>query len=261
MNEHLQFDEDLELYALGVLDAEERRAFETHLAGCALCKSQLSEAQQRVGLLGSSVAQTQPAPHVKQALMERVRLESPARVVSPRTSERKSFWSVFSQPVLAWGCAAVIALVALIFASQARTLKSHLNSLQAEMQTQRDAAAKDRRVAELLTSPQTQRVALKQPTDAARPEGRVYYQPQQGLLFYAANLPAAPSDHVYQLWLVPAEGAPISAGIFQTDGKGEASVLLPELPAGAVAKAFAVTVEPAGGVPQPTGPKVLIGLV
>jgi len=261
MNEHLQFDEDLELYALGALDADERDAFETHLAECSICKRHLGQAQQRVGFWGTNVAQTQPATHVKQALMERVRLESPARMVSPKTSEQKSFWSVFSQPLLAWGCAAVIALVAVIFASQARTLKNHLNSLRAEMQAQQDAAAKDRRVADLLTSPKTQRVALKQPTDAARPEGRVYYQPTQGLLFYAANLPAAPSDHVYQLWLVPAEGSPISAGIFQANGKGEASVLLPALPAGAVAKAFAVTVEPAGGVSQPTGPKVLLGLV
>lgn len=261
MNEHLQFDEDFELYALGALDADERDAFETHLAACSICKGRLAQAEQRVGFWGTNVAQTQPAAHVKQALMERVRLESPVRVVSPKASEQRSFWSLFSQPMLAWACSAVIAVVALILVSQTQTLRNRLNSLQAEMQTQQDAAAKDRRIADLLTSPQTQRVALKQPTDAARPEGRVYYQPKQGLLFYAANLPAAPSDHVYQLWLVPAEGSPISAGIFQTNGKGEASVLLPALPAGAVAKAFAVTVEPAGGVSQPTGPKVLIGLV
>lgn len=261
MTEHLQFDEDFELYALGVLDAEERSAFEAHLVGCSICKGRLAQAQQRVGFMGTGVAQTRPAAYVKQALMERVRLESPRSVVSQETSERRSFWSVFSQPMLAWGCAAVIAVVALILVSQTSTLKKQLTSLQAQIEAQQDAVARDHRVAELLTSPETQRVALKQPTEAAHPEGRVYYQAKQGLLFYAANLPAAPADHVYQLWLVPAEGAPISAGIFQANEKGEASVLLPTLPGGAVAKAFAVTVEPAGGVPQPTGPKVLLGLV
>lgn len=170
MNEHLQFDEDLELYALGVLDADERDAFETHLATCSICKERLAQAQQRVGFWGTNVEQMQPSAHVKQSLMERVRLESSHRVVSQHSSERRSFWSFFSQPMLAWGCAAVVAVVAVILASQTQTLKNRLNSLQAEMQTQEDAAAKDRRVAELLTSPQTQRVALKQPTDAARPE-------------------------------------------------------------------------------------------
>jgi len=31
------------------------------------------------------------------------------------------------------------------------------------------------------------------------------------------------------------------------------------VPLNSEAKAFAVTIEPAGGVPQPTGPKVLLG--
>jgi anti-sigma-K factor RskA len=261
MNEHLQFDEDLELYALGVLDADERGAFEAHLVGCSICKGRLAAAQQRIGLLGTGVLQTEPAAHVKHDLLERIRLESPGRQVASRPSARRPFWSVFTQPGLAWGCAAVIAVVALVFATQARQLNSRLNALRMEMQAAQDATARDRRVADLLTSPQTQRVALKQPSDAARPEGRVYYQQKQGLLFYAANLPAAPSDHVYQLWLVPTEGVPISAGVFQANANGEASVVLPALPAGVTAKAFAVTVEPTGGVPQPTGPKILLGLV
>lgn len=163
--------------------------------------------------------------------------------------------------MFAWGCAVIITIVAFVFANRSWKLQHRLDEMRAELQTQQDAVAKDHRVADLLTSPQTQRVVLKQPTDAAHPEGRVYYQQKQGLLFYAANLPAASADHVYQLWLVPTEGAPISAGIFQTNAQGEASVVLPTLPAGVTAKAFAVTLEPAGGVPQPTGPKVLLGLV
>jgi len=260
MSEHLQFDEDLELYALGALDADERRAFATHLASCAMCRQRLAAAQQRMGLLGTAVQQIAPAPHVKQMLLQRVREESPVSPVVVASS-RPSFWAFLKQPVLAWSCAALIGAVAFGFADKNHELQGRLNSLTAEMQTQQAAVTNDRRVAELLNSPQTQRVALKQPTDASRPEGKVYYQQKQGLLFYASNLPAAPSNHVYQLWLVPTEGAPIPAGIFQTNAKGEGSVVLPQLPAGATAKAFAVTLEPAGGVPLPTGPKVLIGLV
>jgi anti-sigma-K factor RskA len=32
-----------------------------------------------------------------------------------------------------------------------------------------------------------------------------------------------------------------------------------KIPPGVLPKAFAVTLEPAGGKPQPTGPKVLVG--
>jgi len=261
MNEHLQFDEDFELYALGALDADERSAFEAHLASCEMCKQKLAAAQQRMGLIATALQQTDPPSHVKNALLQRIRQESRMDHTPAFTPAHQSFWSFLKLPMLAWGCVALIAVVALVLANKTQDLQHRLNTLQAEMQTQQAANAMNRRVADLLTSPQTQHVALKQPTDATKPEGRVYYQQKQGLLFYAANLPAASADHVYQLWLVPTEGAPISAGTFQTNAQGEASVILPTLPAGVTAKAFAVTLEPAGGVPQPTGPKVLLGLV
>jgi anti-sigma-K factor RskA len=62
------------------------------------------------------------------------------------------------------------------------------------------------------------------------------------------------------LWLIPGQGNSISAGIFDVDTKGNGSVL-PPLPSGLTAKAFAVTIEPRGGVPKPTGKKVLFGVV
>jgi hypothetical protein len=89
----------------------------------------------------------------------------------------------------------------------------------------------------------------------------VEYNAQRGLLFYTGTLPAPAAGRSYQLWLVPVSGNPISAGVFAPDSGGRASVVLPPLPVGVTAKAFAVTIEPAGGMPQPTGPKVQIGAV
>jgi anti-sigma-K factor RskA len=60
------------------------------------------------------------------------------------------------------------------------------------------------------------------------------------------------------MWLVPTSGAPISAGIFQSEDSVR-GLLSAQVPANTMPKAFAVTVEPAGGVPQPTGPKLLLG--
>jgi anti-sigma-K factor RskA len=77
-------------------------------------------------------------------------------------------------------------------------------------------------------------------------------------MFYSDTLSAAPPDKSYQLWLVPASGNPISAGIL-TPEAGVGSRLVATMPTGIAAKAFAVTIEPAGGSPQPTGSKVLVG--
>lgn len=88
--------------------------------------------------------------------------------------------------------------------------------------------------------------------------GRILYNPRLGVAFYTDTLPPPPADKTYQLWLVPTTGNPISAGIFGND-KGNGFHMLVKVPPGVAAKAFAVTLETAGGVSQPQGPKLLIG--
>jgi anti-sigma-K factor RskA len=70
---------------------------------------------------------------------------------------------------------------------------------------------------------------------------------------YIFDLPAPPSDKDYQLWYVT-QNAKISAAVFRTNEQGR-SVLKLTLPPEALVglAATAVTLEPRGGSPQPTG--------
>ena len=70
---------------------------------------------------------------------------------------------------------------------------------------------------------------------------------------YIFDLPAPPSDKDYQLWYVT-QNEKISAAVFRTDEQGQ-SVLKLTLPPEALVglAATAVTLEPRGGSPQPTG--------
>lgn len=77
-------------------------------------------------------------------------------------------------------------------------------------------------------------------------------------VFYASNLAQVNDNQCYQLWIIAA-GKPVPAGVFTVDKSGAASVILDKLAAGVPIEAWAVTIEPAGGVPQPTGPMVLMG--
>ena len=54
------------------------------------------------------------------------------------------------------------------------------------------------------------------------------------------------------MWLVPTSGGPISAGTFHTDEARHADPREVEVPVNIDPKAFAVTMEPAGGVSKPT---------
>ncbi len=123
------------------------------------------------------------------------------------------------------------------------------------------ATARAQAALNVLTAPETIQVDLSPAAARPVPHGKAFYSPAGGLLFYTTNLQPLPASRTYELWLIPTEGSPVDAGVFNTDSRGNGQVILPPLPPGLTAKAFAVTIEPAGGVPAPTGPKVLIGLV
>jgi anti-sigma-K factor RskA len=73
-----------------------------------------------------------------------------------------------------------------------------------------------------------------------------------------SGLSQIPRDRVYELWAF-AGNEPVPAGIFQVDEAGHGFLRLAPLPTGKRYGRFAVTSEPAGGVPKPTGPVHLLG--
>jgi len=100
-------------------------------------------------------------------------------------------------------------------------------------------------------------VAFKTPPP---PSGKALYSRERGgLIFLASNLHSLPPEKAYELWLIPKQGNPIPAGVFKPDAHGRAQVVNPPLPAGADAKAFAITIEPEQGSQTPTMPIVMMG--
>ena len=80
------------------------------------------------------------------------------------------------------------------------------------------------------------------------------------LTLTAVGTLAAPSGKSYQLWLLPTQGAPVSLGVLAT-GQTRYPLSAAALKQLALAKAFAVSVEPPGGSPTglPTGPVIMVG--
>ncbi|MEL7833763.1 anti-sigma factor [Fodinibius sp. Rm-B-1B1-1] len=93
--------------------------------------------------------------------------------------------------------------------------------------------------------------------------GKIVWDPEKRqAILQLANLPAPPEGKDYQLWLIKGNQNPISAGVFNFEQPSSDLFFkveqLNESPS-PQENTFAVTLEPEGGVPQPTGDMFLVG--
>ncbi len=256
--------EDPDLYALGALDGEEKQALEAHVRSCPACAREVDAARQRVALLGLAAPAATPRPSVKEALMRRVREERIPEALrghgAPSPQPERPLG--FSWMTPAFGAAAVFfaALAVLIWMKDVRDNR-RIEELQAQLAVAQSRSLQIANAAaetdKLLGMPGTMRVALEQQAGWSSGRAAVLYNAKMGMVTCAGWLPAPPSDKSYQLWLVPMEGKPVPLRVF-SGGEWNEPVTA-HVPPGMAAKAFAVTVEPKGGMPWPTGPKVLVG--
>ena len=131
---------------------------------------------------------------------------------------------------------------------------------QGELRRDREQLARQQEAITLITSPNAKVSALAGTDVATRAHGKFVFDRDTGrAMLMAYDLPPAPSGKAYQLWFI-AEGKPPMPGrVFNTDSTGRAE-MSEQLPSEArAATVFAVTLEPSGGVPAPTGAKYLLG--
>jgi len=263
MNGHPTRPEDFDLYALGVLEGEEKAAIESHVPTCADCAAKLAEARGRIALLAFSAPRVEPSPAVRERLMRQVHasVESAGarRAQGATEPERASrffgrWWAAILVPV---GVALAIATI-FLWSENAR-LTSELAQQRANLEDQKKQLDEVRHMAALLEAKDTMTVALASQPGMAKGDVRVMYNAKMGMAVCDGWVEPAPANKSYQLWLVPMDGKPISAGVLEHGGPINPWMM--KLPQGMPAKAFAVTLEPEGGMPQPTGPMVLVGPV
>ena len=92
-----------------------------------------------------------------------------------------------------------------------------------------------------------------------QPMGRMFWdQATDRWTFTAHHLPMPAKGRTYQLWLVVA-GQKVSVGTYLPSAGGDAEVRQTFAVKPGTLQAVAVTDEPTGGMPQPTGPMVVLG--
>jgi anti-sigma-K factor RskA len=248
---HPQFEEDLALYAMGVLGEEDRLNLEHHLADCPSCRRELEALRGDSALLALSTGGPRPPQRSRERLMKAI-AQQPRRVEARRS---RPWWALV--PAFAAGLLAVLAGWLL---TQNSSLKQQVEALKNRSLRQQEELQRTREIVSTLTATDAMTVTLVAAKTPPQPQGKVLYvKDRASLIFLASNLPPVPSQKAYELWLIPKQGAPIPAGVFKPDTRGSAMVLNPPLTPGTEAKAFAITVEPEAGSTTPTMPIVMVG--
>jgi Anti-sigma-K factor rskA/Putative zinc-finger len=169
-------------------------------------------------------------------------------------------------PMLPWLAAAASLVLLVGVGLYAASLRGRLATTEERYRVAaRERSELERRLSEreatlaAVSSPAARVIEMAAARPAA-PSGRMFWDPATNRwTFFAHNLPAVREGREYQLWLVTTDDRKIPAGTFRPDQGGAAVVQATYALAADSLAAVAVTEEPAGGLPQPSGAIVIAG--
>ena len=255
MKTHEQFADDLALYALEELTGSERQEFEQHLDTCASCRREVQALRGDLGLLALGSSGAQPPARSKDRLMRAIAAE-PRGVSAPAPVRRRG---------LSWALVpTLVAMGLLIWAGSLMqkndALQHNLSSMGVLYKATSVQLQEAKERLQLLSAADVMQVSLSPQTAPHAPHATAIYSPsQKRLMLMASGLAPAPPGKAYELWLIPMEGAPLPAGVFKPDEKGNAMMMDHTMSEGVLAKAFAVTLEDEAGSDKPTSPILIVG--
>ena len=279
--------------ALGALDGAEARELEAHLATCEECRAELEAWQATAAELAYTAPLVEPPASLRARILKSVREDSAPELSSAdaeTTRAKRAGVSVEEsgaasnvvrfekRPRRSWSTAskfaalaASLAFVALILSlillwnrynamrQDMARLSDRFDQARAELEQERAVAAREREARELISAPDARIMSLAGTEMAAHARAKFVFDRRTGrAMLMADNLPAAPAGKAYQLWFIMEGKPPMPGQVFTPDTSGHAE-MHDEVPVEArSATLFAITLEPQGGVKEPTGPKYLL---
>jgi anti-sigma-K factor RskA len=210
---------------------------------------------------------TEKAKNIEQPKIPTRELPERAAVLSFPARPNRSFWGfVPTFGAVAASTIAVLLGISLYNTAQSNKIKSdqivELNqkiaTIEQKINLTQTQLESERRERELLASPASFIKALDGTEEIPTAKARLVFDPKTGqALLYVEGLPAAPKGKAYQIWFISDPKHPAPGKTFETDQNGK-GILRDEIPAQNIkAGVFAVTLEPIGGSPTPTGSIVL----
>ncbi len=235
---HLNIIENLAAYALGSLDLHEAAELRAHLQTCDTCPAELTAYQNLSTGLLAALAPQAPRASLRSALQKRL----PGTTKSARKQITWSFGQV------AFGIAFVLLVGLNIFSLlQVYTLKQQQAAFAGAYDSNQTAIA-------MLAYPSTQAIGF----DQNGVTGSLLVDKKRNLLaVFAWHLPPPPAGRTYQMWLIDPQGDRTGGGFLMPESDEPFVMAIIQSPQSLAGfSGLGVTVEPLGGSPKPTGPKI-----
>jgi anti-sigma-K factor RskA len=236
---HEDYKEMIPARALSALDAAEARALNDHLSECAECRMELEEWEATAAALSVSAKPMEPSPEVRERLLNEVRNELSVPQVLPFRSATRNIWSSSLSAMAAVIVATVLIVGLVMFWRENRAIREQL--------------ARSQEFLQLVNTPGARMTELKGTDVGAGAIAKLVYDNNGRAMLLADKLPSVPQGKAYQLWFIVGNNPPMPGKTFVPDSEGK-GVLKDQMPEAALNSAvFAITLEPAGGLPAPTG--------
>lgn len=227
----------LAAWALDAVDDEERAEIERRLATDEALRRQADELREVAAALGAASAED-PPPRVRDAILAAVDDDPRARRADAASDEPAPVVALSpTRPRLVrWGAAAAAAVLV-------------LGLLGAALLSARDRADRAERIAAVTGDPEARSLDLV--GELGGPLRVVWSEAEDAGVIVGADIDAPDADRTLQLWFVEGDGGIESAAVFRPDPDGRVQLRVDGLVVRSAG--LAVSDEPAGGSPQPTG--------
>ena len=217
--------------------SEERLHVAEHLAACRNCRGELESYRSLVADLPFAVAESDPPPGLKEAILQRAHQAKGIAPAAPKTP----WWQrlPWLRAVPAWSLVSLV--LVLVLGASNLLLWGRLSTLESRQQ----ASLRTIQLQGTETAPNATGMLV------------ISLDGSHGTLV-VDRLPVLSESQQYQLWLIR-DGKRTSGGVFSVDEKGYKGMYIKSPEPLDSYTGVGITVEPAGGSPGPTGEKVLGG--
>ncbi|HLW01766.1 MAG TPA: anti-sigma factor [Ktedonobacterales bacterium] len=263
LTNHVQ--DQIDAYALGILEDGEVAQVEAHLAECQECQRLLRQARAVTALLALAPRQVQPPARLKQRILARIAQEGQVGG-APGSHAARGGDSVADEQRLAQALDPTFASALPGITPERQGLLEamrHLFSGRKGLQTpgaaQPDAQHQLQDILRLLRAPHPAVWELPGTAEAPQARARLLGAPDEHMaVLVVSGLEPLPPERDYQLWFLR-DGEPTGSAVFDVQHNGEGQILVHAPRQLGHFDLAAITPEPAGGSPGPTGPIIIAG--